>query len=230
MGGQACIFYGAAEFTRDSDFCILCRADNLDRLKASLSELHAEQVFFPPLSLEYLEKGHACHYVCESPGPAGFRIDVMGRMRNCPPFSELWKARSIFALTDKIKIPVMGLHHLVLAKKTQRDKDWPMVRRLIEADYAKRRKPDHETIMFWLKECRTPEILHALAVRYPQEFAEAKHSRALLSLLNVKNEIEDTLEEALLEEEKIERRNDKAYWAPLKEELERMRHGRTKNS
>ena len=25
MGGQACVFYGAAEFSRDTDLLILCR-------------------------------------------------------------------------------------------------------------------------------------------------------------------------------------------------------------
>ena len=32
MGGQACVFYGAAEFSRDTDLAILAEADNLDRL------------------------------------------------------------------------------------------------------------------------------------------------------------------------------------------------------
>jgi hypothetical protein len=31
MGGQACVFYGAAEFSRDSDFAILAEAENWDR-------------------------------------------------------------------------------------------------------------------------------------------------------------------------------------------------------
>jgi hypothetical protein len=29
MGGQACIFYGAAEFSRDTDLAILASPDNL---------------------------------------------------------------------------------------------------------------------------------------------------------------------------------------------------------
>ena len=31
MGGQACVFYGAAEFSRDSDFAILAEPDGLFR-------------------------------------------------------------------------------------------------------------------------------------------------------------------------------------------------------
>jgi hypothetical protein len=33
MGGQACVFYGAAEFSRDTDFAILAEAANLARLR-----------------------------------------------------------------------------------------------------------------------------------------------------------------------------------------------------
>lgn len=31
MGGQACVFYGAAELSRDSDFAILAEPDGLFR-------------------------------------------------------------------------------------------------------------------------------------------------------------------------------------------------------
>ena len=31
MGGQACVFYGAAEFSRASDFAIVADAENLAR-------------------------------------------------------------------------------------------------------------------------------------------------------------------------------------------------------
>jgi hypothetical protein len=36
----------------------------------------------------------------------------------------------------------------------------------------------------------------------------------------------DRLEAALEEEEKRERENDRKYWRPLKQELERIRHGK----
>ena len=32
MGGQACVLYGAAEFSRDLDLALLPDPDNLDRL------------------------------------------------------------------------------------------------------------------------------------------------------------------------------------------------------
>ena len=45
MGGQACVFYGAAEFSRDTDLLVLADTTNLQRLlywqplKAELEQL-----------------------------------------------------------------------------------------------------------------------------------------------------------------------------------------------
>ena len=52
MGGQACVFYGAAEFSRDADIAILAEPDNLRKLRKGLRELQAECIAVPPLSLE----------------------------------------------------------------------------------------------------------------------------------------------------------------------------------
>jgi hypothetical protein len=38
MGGQACVFYGAAEFSRDVDFAILAEPENLKRHRRNRSE------------------------------------------------------------------------------------------------------------------------------------------------------------------------------------------------
>jgi len=48
MGGQACVFYGAAEFSRDVDFAILPDAANLTRLRRALVELRATAIAVPP--------------------------------------------------------------------------------------------------------------------------------------------------------------------------------------
>ena len=50
MGGQACILYGAAEFSRDVDVAAAVSPANLRRLRAALAQLAAEPVLFPPLS------------------------------------------------------------------------------------------------------------------------------------------------------------------------------------
>jgi hypothetical protein len=57
MGGQACILYGGAEFSRDADFAVLPSPDNLERLRRALDELRAEVIAVPPFERRYLERG-----------------------------------------------------------------------------------------------------------------------------------------------------------------------------
>jgi hypothetical protein len=52
MGGQACVFYGAAEFSRDTDLLILLEPGNLDRLSTALNVLQAELIAVPPFKAE----------------------------------------------------------------------------------------------------------------------------------------------------------------------------------
>ena len=47
MGGQACVLYGAAEFSRDLDLALLPDPTNLDRLGAALQDLEAEVISLP---------------------------------------------------------------------------------------------------------------------------------------------------------------------------------------
>jgi hypothetical protein len=54
MGGQACILYGAAEFSRNVDFTILATDRNLQHLQQALDELGAEPHYVPHLQREAL--------------------------------------------------------------------------------------------------------------------------------------------------------------------------------
>ena len=64
MGGQACVFYGAAEFSRDVDLLILIDESNLERLRAAFQDLRAEPIAVPPFDPEFLAAGHAVHFRC----------------------------------------------------------------------------------------------------------------------------------------------------------------------
>jgi len=114
---------------------------------------------------------------------------------------------------------------LVQAKKTQRDKDWPMLRRLIEVNYfANRGSPTREQIRFWFLELRTADLLIELAAVQGRLPVHLRRKRPLLELAVTGNK--SLLERALLEEEKREREADRQYWTPLKKELEKLRHSR----
>jgi hypothetical protein len=109
MGGQACVLYSAAEFSRDADFAILASPANLARLRRALEELRAEVIAVPPFEARYLRKGHAVHFRRRHPQAAGLRIDVMTKMRGVDTSSALWKRRTSIRLDDGTACEVMGL-------------------------------------------------------------------------------------------------------------------------
>jgi len=225
MGGQACVLYGAAEFSRDTDLAILASQANLSRLRAAFSELEAEVIAVPPFELNYLRKGHAVHFRCRQKEAAGMRVDVMTKMRGVDAFSRLWARRTTLSAEDGTVYQLMSLPDLVKAKKTQRDKDWPMIRRLVEADYFRHReKPTREQLRFWFLELRTPELLIELSAIHPNVCRRLGKQRPLLKLAMA--DAESDLIAGLSEEEKLEREADRAYWAPLKAELEELRRAR----
>jgi hypothetical protein len=226
MGGQAVILYGAAEFSRDTDFAVLCEPQNLQRLRAALKDLRAEPVFVPPLEARYLLRGHACHFRCHAPGVKGLRVDIMSVMRGCDPFPLLWQRRTQWRLPGLGVLPVLSLPDLVTAKKTQRDKDWPMIRRLLEADFfSKQRHPRAKDVRFWLREMRSPELLTDLTNRYSRLTAVAQKARPLLRFARARNI--PRLQRELEKEERREREADRRYWQPLRRELEMLRRKKT---
>jgi hypothetical protein len=223
MGGQACVLYGGSEFSRDTDIAVLPDRKNLEGLNAALAELQAEPIAVPQLSIKHLLKGHAIHFRCNHPVAMNMRIDIMAVLRNAPPFETMWKRRTTMELSDGLTVDVVSLPDLVAIKKTQRDKDWPHIRRLIEAHYLENKDQDSpENVRFWLTEARTPEIIRLLASQNPEIVNKLKKQRRLLGLLP--GCTEEALSRALMEEEKREREADRLYWRPLLEELEQIRH------
>jgi hypothetical protein len=225
MGGQACVFYGAAEFSRDCDIAILCQPQNLSLLKAALDELQARTIAVPPFEATYLERGHAVHFRCNAPEAENIRLDVMARMRGVADFDELWSRRTTIEDDGGIALELMSLPDLVAAKKTQRDKDWPMLRRLVEASYAQHRTaPNDMQLEFWLLESRTPEMLIGLTARFPDAARSLVQRRPVLSDAIAANR--KALRHGLAEEQELEREADQNYWEPMKRELEKLRHER----
>jgi hypothetical protein len=225
MGGQACVFYGAAEFSRDTDFAILADASNLARLRKALAELQAGTIAVPPFALKFLRRGHAIHFRCRHPEALRMRVDVMSKMRGVDPFAKLWKRRTVISLLDGTKCDLLSLPDLVRAKKTQRDKDWPMIRRLVEAHYFQNRgRATAAQIGFWLRELRTPELLIEVSRANPVICRRLMTARPLLAHARMSDAV--ALQEALGGEEAIERDLDKVYWLPLRRELEKLRHAK----
>jgi hypothetical protein len=224
MGGQACVFYGAAEFSRDADFAIMADAANFARLRKALAELRAEPIAVPPFEIKFLRQGHALHFRCQHPEALRMRVDVMSKMRGVDAFAKLWKRRTTLQIPGGEKCDLLSLPDLVQAKKTQRDKDWPMIRRLMEANFFENhRKPTSTQIRFWLAELRTPQLLIEVVRRNPVLAKKLVRQRPLLGL--ALDGQPEQLEKAVADEELSERETDRRYWWPLKKALEKLRHG-----
>ena len=95
MGGQACVFYGAAQVSKDVDFLILADEANFKNLHLALEILAAKRIAVPVFDPAVLERGHAVHFRCSAPGVEGLRIDVMSRLRDLSSFDQLWERRTV---------------------------------------------------------------------------------------------------------------------------------------
>ncbi|MBI4910490.1 MAG: hypothetical protein HY820_43135 [Acidobacteria bacterium] len=171
MGGQASIFYGAAQFSRDLDLLILTDEENLRRFQSALDELQAIPIAVPQLHADRLRHGHAIQFRCQREDVANLRIDIMSSLRGVDPFEALWERRSVIGFGGD-PLDVIGIADLVKAKKTQRDKDWPVIRRLVDGHYfAHQSDPQPAFLDFWLRELRSPEFLIRVVMDYPEQAA-----------------------------------------------------------
>ncbi|WP_411281124.1 hypothetical protein [Gemmatimonas sp.] len=224
MGGQACVLYGAAEYSRDLDLAVLATPEALPTLREALESLNAAVIAVPSFDVAYLDRGHAVHFSIPDGSTSPLRVDIMSRLRGVDAFPVLWERRTTIALPTgagdaEVLVDVMALEDLVAAKKTQRDKDWPMLRRLVDASYAAARDDavSDAQVDFWLAELRSPAFLAEVIARYPE--AAARSSRSVVrAALN-----HDDMDVALAAEQVQIMVQDRAYWAPLRRELEALR-------
>jgi len=222
MGGQACVFYGAAQVSKDIDFLVLAEQENFVRLEAALVALQASQIAVPPFDPATLARGHAVHFRCRAPGAEGLRVDVMTVLRAMPAFHVLWDRRTTFADDHGIEYHLLCIPDLVQAKKTQRSKDWPMIELLVTIHSREHAAvPSDAHIDFWLREARTPELLVELCERFSDRSHALRTSRPLLQLA-LEHSL-DALRAALDAEVRSEQSRDRVYWEPLRRELEQFR-------
>jgi hypothetical protein len=222
MGGQACVFYGAAQFSKDVDFAILAEAENYARLQAALAELGARRIAVPRFDPVVLARGHAVHFRCQAAGVEGLRIDLMTRLRDLPDFKIMWERRTTIADNEENVFELLAVEDLVQAKKTQREKDWPVISALIEGHFRQfRHEPTPNRVRFWLRESRTPERLFELVSRFPAETRTILGERPLLAHA-IQGDL-DPLRAALDVEVRAEQAKDRAYWEPLRREIEAFR-------
>ena len=150
-------------------------------------------------------------------------LDIISKLRGCDEFKKLWLRKKTLLLKDSGRIEVIGLRDIVQSKKTQRDKDWLMLKHLVENDIVlHKNNPKDERIIWWFEESRNSQTLIELAEKYPRIVKKCIGNRPLLSYTMVKDI--KNINAKLYQEELLERKKDIKYWLPLKKELELLRH------
>jgi hypothetical protein len=216
--------YGAAEFSRDLDLLVLTDPDSIARIRSALEELQAKPIAVPDFEPGLMDRGHAIHFRCSRPDVEDLRIDIMSKMRGVDDFETLWARRTKLEIDGDL-IDVISEPDLVQAKKTQRRKDWPMIQRVVEVSYFSRKhSKDSALLGFWLREMRTPELLIRLAADNPEEALTFSVHRPAVAAA-IQGDFGKVLD-AMLLEEREEGEKDRAYWEPLKRELEEFRRER----
>lgn len=193
-------------------------------MRDALDAIEAEQIAVPAFQPDFLARGHAVHFRCRRQDVSGLRIDLMSKLRGVPSFEELWSRRTVIEV-EELEIDLLSIPDPATAKKTQRDKHWPMIRRLRERIYFDLpSNPRGDQIEFLLLELRTPELLEEQVGKFPEHADRAASTRAVIQRAQTGQLAE--IAAALVREEEAERDRDRIYWKPLKQELEQLRRTR----
>jgi len=110
------------------DLAILPAAANLERFKSAMKELNAHCIAVPPLEEDYLLRGHAVHFRCQHPDAKKSVWTSWRGFRGMDDFAGTLERRTTLTSADGTPYELLSPDDLVQAKKTQRDKDWVMLR------------------------------------------------------------------------------------------------------
>jgi hypothetical protein len=98
-------------------------------------------------------------------------------------------------------------------------------RRLLEAHYYQNKnRATPKIARFWLDEIHDRELLQQITDAFPQEAQDASSRRIAIGYLLGGNQ--QQAERLLREEIEQEKRADREYWAPLRQELNQLRRRR----
>ena len=127
ISGQACVLYGASQFTEDIDLWVRPSAADLGGLLAALARARAVvHKLTPRPTLSLLRRGHGFHFLI----PPDTYVDVMGRPPRVGPFSRAW-SRARPMETDWGRLLVASPEDLVLLKRTNRPSDYEAISNLV---------------------------------------------------------------------------------------------------
>lgn len=232
IGGQAAVVYGAAQFTEDFDLWVRPDERNLSALLRALAKSEAiVDRLTPPLTLRFARKGHGFHFLLPPSANDPEAVDIMARPPRVGGF-EPAKRRSSVLKTPWGDVRVVSPEDLVLLKRTNRPEDYPVISRLAILHLGASRKPTRKLVRWAAQNAFRAEDLaeiirrHAILLKSSDGVAP-RATRRLLAGHGANREFEET-DLAFAEHELFLAlapllQAGRAYWAPHRRELRKLR-------
>ena len=127
ISGQACVLYGASQFTEDVDLWVQPASSNLESFLRAMARVRAVVYkLTPPITLKYVRKGHGFHFRIG----ADLFLDMMGHPPRVGAFLAAFSRARKFK-TDWGTLRVSAPEDLVLLKRTNRPGDYEAISNLV---------------------------------------------------------------------------------------------------
>ena len=178
--GQAVVLHGLAVMSKDGDWILRETEAALDHVLGVLERRGARYRFGAPLDVRWMRGGWSSHFEFRE-GPLRIRTDFVTRPPRLPPddLAALWREQS------SRTIPVVDPRRLAELKKTNREKDYPII-----GELARMLEDPRQQILL----SRSARDLASQAQAHPELIRELIHERPLLA--SVRKSL-DVLEAAL---------------------------------
>jgi len=226
ISGQATVLYGAATFSEDIDIWIRPTQANANAVLAALRAREARYYkLTPPPNEANLRRGHGFHFVI--PDDPEIYLDVMG----CPPrVGDYDAAMSSAQVIDTSwgRIPTVGLKDLVAMKSTQRLGDYPIIGQLVLRYLEEQPDPTPADLQWAINNVYTIEDLDALLSSFPDLPWRSDYEVLQAYVANRRSDypppdLADAVEASLFVRLNQARKDDRAYWVDIIDELRDFR-------
>lgn len=169
ISGQATILYGAATFSEDIDLWLNPVQRHLRAFRETLREVGGcYYKLTPPLTVEFMRRGHGFHFVLAPHSDNEVFLDVLGIPPRVGSFAKS-RAASQWMDTEWGRVRTIGIKDLVELKKTQRLEDYPVISNLSLAWFEQRDCKKTQADFRWaLENIFTLTALRQLFEEYPQ--------------------------------------------------------------
>lgn len=181
--GQAVVLYRLAIMSKDGDWILREDEEALAHVLDVLGQRGARYRFGAPLDVRWLAGGWSSHLEHRQEG-LRLRTDFVTR----PPRMSAEQLDETWRHPVDQGVPVIGLEELAEIKKTNREKDYPVI-----GELARRMNDPRSQLLY----SRSSRDLDRLAVDFPEALEETLSERPLLSKLGKGREV---VERALDEE------------------------------